>query len=134
MGDDCTGLPDPELERLYTAAIYRVEFPAGAVAFRIGEWLQRAPGPFAVITAWNPGSRMLPAHENERRNEELAAMLRRMGARLLPAEGVSPDGSYREASFAAFGITAAQALEAARAFGQAAIAWHDESGTRLLWC
>lgn len=127
-------MPRPELERLYREAVYRVALPGGTAEFRIGERLEGAPGPFALITAWNPGSRPLPLAENERRNAELAALLRGMGARLLPAEGASPDGSYREASFAAFGITAEQALEAARAFGQAAIAWHDGQGARLLWC
>lgn len=126
--------PDPELELLYRAAVYEVALPAGRAAFRIGEGVPGAPGPFAVVTAWNPGRARPGREENEARNRALRAEVERRGWQWLPAEGRSPDGAHREPSFAVFGATLEEALALGRQFGQAAIVWFDGEAARLAWC
>ncbi|GIW17605.1 MAG: hypothetical protein KatS3mg064_0762 [Tepidiforma sp.] len=126
--------PDPELDRLYREAVYEVALPGGRAAFRIGEGVPGAPGPFAVVTAWNPGRERPGREENEARNRALQAEIERRGWRWLPAEGRSPEGAHREPSFAVFGATLDEALALGRQFGQAAIVWFDGETARLAWC
>ncbi len=78
---------------------------------------------WAVITAHNPG-RMLGREENERREHELKAVVESSGAPFLAADGVSPDGSHREAGLA-IALDQRAAVALAKAFGQSAIFWFD---------
>jgi hypothetical protein len=126
--------PDPALRALYLAAEYEVTLPGGPVVFRIGEAVPGAPGPFAVITAWNPGRERPSREVNQARGAELERELTRRGLAWLPAEGRAPDGSHHEPSVAVFGIELEAALELARQFGQAAIVWYDGEAARLAWC
>ena len=93
----------------------------------VGEW--------AFITAWNPGSVSLPAAENARRNEALAAELRRRWT-LLEGHGVGDDGmAPPEASFLVLGIGREAAVAAARRYGQLAIVRGTlETGAELVPC
>jgi hypothetical protein len=76
---------------------------------------------WAFITAWNPGSVTLPDAENARRNEALAAELRRRWT-ILEGQGVGDDGvTPPEASFLVLGIPRNAAVAAARKHGQLAI-------------
>ncbi|GIW12971.1 MAG: hypothetical protein KatS3mg062_0410 [Tepidiforma sp.] len=119
---------------MYQSAVYEVELLTGKVAFRVGDGVPGAPGPFAVVTAYNPGRERPPAEVNEARNRELLAEIERRGFRWLPAEGRSGDGAHREPSFAVFGLELEDALQLARAFGQAAVCWFDGRVVRLAWC
>jgi len=126
--------PDPALERLYLRALYRVETPAGARSFRIGDPVEDLDGtPFAMITAFNPGGAERPPAENRTANQRLRRALEDVGCTLL--DGLSHDdaGMHREPQFAAFGLARATALEIARAFGQAAIVWFDGRTAQLVW-
>jgi hypothetical protein len=69
-----------------------------------------------LLSAWNPGSRLLPEGRNARRQAALAARLRRFAS--LPASGAWR--GWREAHVLA-ALPPARALHLARLFGQAAI-------------
>lgn len=139
MGGDSTrersdSLRDADLEAAYRAALYFVELPVGRVVLRVGERVPGLPGPFAIVTAWNPGRERPPRAVNEARNRALLAEVNRRGLVWAPAEGRSPDGSHREPSFAVFTDSLEDGLELARKFGQAAICWFDGERLELVWC
>jgi hypothetical protein len=76
---------------------------------------------WAFITAWNPGSVALPEAENARRNETLAADLRRQWT-LVEGQGVGDDRvTIPESSFLVLGIDRTAAVVQARKYGQLAI-------------
>jgi hypothetical protein len=89
---------------------------------------------WAFITAWNPESVRLSDAENARRNEALAAELRRRWT-LVDGQGVGDDGTAPEASFLALGIGRAAAVAAARKYGQLAIVCGTlQTGAELVPC
>jgi len=139
MGGDSTRegserIPDAELEAAYRAALYHVELPGGQAVLRIGERAPDLPGPFAIVTAWNPGLERPSREVNEARNRALLAEVERRGLVWAPAEGRSPDGRHREPSFAVFVDSLEDGLALARKFGQAAICWFDGEKLELVWC
>ena len=78
----------------------------------------------AFITACNPLSRELPAHENQHRQDELAKELSQRSLNYLDGVGQHPSGSWPdEPSFLVLGLE----LEAAKSLGQSleqnAIVW-----------
>ena len=89
--------------------------------------LLHAIGPaeqFGVVTAFNPVGRILSAVQNDARHARLREILLRDGFSHLPADGLSPDGSHREAGFAVW--TSIQAVELlARRLEQSAYFWFD---------
>jgi hypothetical protein len=80
--------------------------------------------PFAVITAYNPGGRDLPAIRNYWRHLRLRVSLATRRTPLVTVSGESADGSHRERGFAA-AMSRADAAAIARRFGQLAIYWFD---------
>ncbi|WP_322817675.1 DUF3293 domain-containing protein [Tepidiforma sp.] len=139
MGGDSTrersdSIRDADLEAAYRAALYVVELPSGRVVLRIGERAAGLPGPFAIVTAWNPGLERPPREVNEARNRALLAEVERRGLVWATAEGRSPDGSHREPSLAVFVDSLEDGLALARKFGQAAICWFDGEKLELVWC
>jgi hypothetical protein len=139
MGGDSTrhdgdGAPGADLEAAYRAAVYEVELPGGRVALRVGEAATGLPGPFVIVTAWNPGHERPPREVNEARNRALLAEIERRGLAWLPAEGRSPDASHREPSFAVFVASVDEGIALGRQFGQAAICWFDGERLELVWC
>lgn len=91
-------------------------------------------GPYYVVTAWNPGSEQLPQAENAERNEQLHAELVEAAARVLPARGRSPDGTWYEESYAAIGIGQRTIRALGRNYGQAAIFEITADEQRVLGC
>lgn len=139
MGGDSTRegsdrIRDVDLEAAYRAALYVVELPSGRVVLRIGERAPGLPGPFAIVTAWNPALERPPREVNEARNRAMLREVERRGLAWAPAEGRSPDGSHREPSFAVFMDSVEEGLTLARKFGQAAICWFDGEKLELVWC
>ncbi|WP_130649203.1 DUF3293 domain-containing protein [Egicoccus halophilus] len=74
-----------------------------------------------VMTAHNPRSRVLPAAENAARNRRLAGDLLAAGLDHHPALGRSPDGTWREPSYALVDVDEAVVLDLADRFGQHAV-------------
>jgi hypothetical protein len=107
------GVPNPALER----------------------WLDdRQHTTFAFITAWNPGSVLLPAGENEKRLARLAADLRLVCPVLLEGWGRGDSGLWpAEASLAAIGISPEAAIRFGRRYGQNAVVWWEKGGLPELW-
>ena len=76
------------------------------------------PGPLHVVTAHNPaGLRRADAH-NTAANVALQKQLIALGVAFLPADGMSPDGSWVEGGFAVSGLPRAGARALAAAFEQ----------------
>jgi hypothetical protein len=83
----------------------------------------------AFITACNPLSQELPAHENQHRQDELAKELRQCGLKYFAGVGQHPSGRWPgEPSFLILGLE----LEAAKSLGQSleqnAIVWCGANG------
>jgi len=137
--------PREALEAAYRRTLYRVAVPGrGPLDLRVGRRSRRldrllaALGcrDWAFVTAWNPGSRSLPAWRNALRSRRLARALERLGYCTLLGLGVADDDRWRsEVSLLVVGMPAARALRIARLFGQNAIVAGRRGGdARLLWC
>lgn len=98
-----------------TWAILRVDLPPPAtLAKTIG------PGPWAFITAWNPGARRRLPAENEAAQRQLLDEIGQVpGARAYPAIGVGTSG-WSEPSLFVTGLDVSAMDALARAHGQLA--------------
>ncbi len=90
-------------------------------------------GPFAILTACDPDGSPAPLETNRKRTRMLERDITAAGHRWIPTDGVSPDGSHREAGVA---VACGQdrALELGRGHGQLAIYWYDGRRFWLLPC
>lgn len=119
-----------DLDAAYRATRYIGESAQGDIVIRI-DW----PTPeldqllvtqncttWAFISACNPGSQLLPDHENANRHTQLLAAVKTLGLLSLLGYGV-PDhpGWQPEISLLILGIPLEQALKLAANFGQNAI-------------
>lgn len=121
------------LDQPYRATRYIVDFDDAPVVLRVGEHspeLDRRlhheglepEAPWAFMTAHNPGSVLRDASDNETAQRRLKKALVERGYRPRSGRGEPVDGSWSaEPSFFVPGIMPAEALDLARAFGQAAI-------------
>jgi hypothetical protein len=87
-----------------------------------------------VVTAWNPGSRLLPAGDNARRQAALGALLAQRGIAWLPAVGRAPDGTWQEESMGIRHLPRADAVDLGRRFGQRAIYALSAGGLAVVGC
>ncbi len=76
------------------------------------------PVPVHVVTAHNPAGMRRPDAHNAAANEALKRHLIALGVEFLPADGMSPDGSWVEAGFAVGGLSRPRARALAAAFDQ----------------
>jgi hypothetical protein len=83
-----------------------------------------------VITAWNPGQLRPSNIVNEKANEQLLEQLEVTGFEIWEADGFSPDRTFREPGFMAWGMDARLGSEFAKRFGQFAIFYYHPDGTR----
>jgi hypothetical protein len=88
----------------------------------------RAGRVHALLTACNPGSRLLPAAENARRMAALRQQLRERNIAFEPATAEAPDGAWHEESLWLDGVALATADELAREFRQNAFVCVDARG------
>ncbi len=131
---------DQRLVLAYLRTTYRVLMPR--FELRVGQhnagfdlWLaEQQMHEFIFLTAWNPGSKPLPADENERRNRALEKELHRFAKQILPGVGIGDDKNYPpEAGFFALGISSAEAVALGRAFDQNALVFGCLGGLPELW-
>ncbi len=80
--------------------------------------------PFAVVTACDPGGRLLDDLENDRRASRLDEEVAGLGVPACVADGVSIDGRHRERGWA-LGVDLATAMLVAERHGQSALFWFD---------
>ncbi|MEA2763728.1 MAG: hypothetical protein QOK07_132 [Gemmatimonadaceae bacterium] len=85
--------------------------------------------PFAIVTAFDPEGKNLPAAENEQRKQELDRRLTSMGYQFVHVDCCSPDRSHCECSVAVT-MPRQTALDLARELRQVAIFWFDG---KLFW-
>ncbi len=88
-----------ELLLAYEAASYWIELPSGTITLKIGEQFDPPPGnePYsrlAVVTAFNPFSRLMSQVENEAHQADLIEAVEAAGLEWFPAAGVDPTGDW----------------------------------------
>ncbi len=83
----------------------------------------------AFITAWNPFSQNLPAEENNSRQEELNATLKKRGLICIDGIGKHPRNNYPgEVSVLVLGLDLGAAEALARHYEQHAFVWAARDG------
>jgi hypothetical protein len=81
---------------------------------------------WAYVTAFNPGSQLLPADENVLRHRELERLLASLGFEAYPGQGIGDDGQWPpEASFLVLGIRRTDAVRLGLRFGQTAVVYGE---------
>lgn len=116
-----------ELLLAYEAASYWVDLPSGRITLKIGEAFDppHASEPYsrlAVVTAFNPFSRLLSPVENEARQADLIEAVEAAGLIWLPAAGVDPTGEWEpELSLGVIDPSDEQLDEWMERFGQNAV-------------
>lgn len=132
-----------ELEAAYRATTYRVFLPEGACDLRVGVvsvplrcWLKAAGiRRFAILTAFNPHSCLLPAADNALRQARLHRELLVQGYSFEVGENLAADDCWpAEATCLVADIPVAAALAFAGRYGQNAIVYGTAAGApRLCW-
>ncbi len=126
-----------ELLAAYAQAIYRVDAEPEPIFLQVGEkspalerWLAaRGARRFAFVSAANPGSRPLPDAENQRRHQQLAERVSRIGLPAIGGESYeATSGGWREASLLVCGVDRETAVALARDFGQVALLYGEIGG------
>lgn len=117
---------DPALRDAYLAAVYRVLAPGETIELAAGRpAIGLAPvvggWPWALVTAWNPGSVPRPAEENREAQRRLEDEIAALDLRTLPTEASDARGAFREPGLLVIGIEPDAAVALARRHGQAAI-------------
>jgi hypothetical protein len=119
---------DQNLLRSYLATVYELPTPNGPLrvsldgdvvqdASALPELLQRS---FAVLTAYNPRSMLLPRKVNEQRHQVMRDMLVLGVYRVEACVGFEedPEGTWREPSWLVHGMDRDEALAFGRVFRQ----------------
>ena len=131
----------PGLRKAYLQTAYLVRAPQGVHALRIGarhpafdaELQAAGVRCWAVVTAWNPGSRPRSAEENARAQAELLQAIGELGLSGWAAEGKADGGGWREESVCILEREAAGAVALGRRFGQlAVVVGHQAEAAQLL--
>lgn len=131
------------LEAAYRATSYCVFLPHGALALRIGQpspgladWLvQEGESSFAILTAWNPGSRDQGAEANRVAQSELECALLEAGYEPWAGENQPDDpAAPREETCLVTAISEEEARAWGAKYGQNAVVWGGATGVpQLLW-
>lgn len=132
-----------ELIAAYTTTHYEAQTPTGLITLRIGEkspalaeLLSRAAlDTAAYVTVWNPGS---VAQSDEDNASAHARLVREIESRACPyytGYGRDPSGLWpTEHSLLILGLSAKDACDLGRRFGQAAVVVSDATAiARLMW-
>lgn len=136
------------MEDALLAAYGRTTFvantPTGRLSLRVGrrsgelDALPAAHGvaTWAYVTAFNPGSQLLPAEANAARQRELERHVAARGFIAYPGEGIGDDRRWPpEPSLLVLGIGRTDAMHLGRKFGQLAIVYGElEQEAELIAC
>lgn len=133
---------DQTLLRSYFATAYEVQTDAGALRFSIdGELVKDVNslpellrGRFAMLTAFNPRSMLLPRRVNEARQSVLRDLLILGCFRVEHCVGYDddPDGMWREPAMIVHGIEREEAIIFGRAFRQNTIVYCQNARPELI--
>ncbi|MBI5812604.1 MAG: DUF3293 domain-containing protein [Meiothermus silvanus] len=122
------------LAQAYQTAIYRVAGVAFTLSEQPTQEMLFAGQRFAIITAYNPQSKLLPKEENLRRHRQLEREIQTLGLAYTPSLSTSPEGTWAEEGFAVFAIGLEEALALGRKFEQQAVVWGEGRRVFLAWC
>jgi hypothetical protein len=130
----------PGLRKAYLQTAYVVRAPQGVHALRIGslhaafdaELEAAGVRCWAVLTAWNPGSRLRPAEENAAPQRALLQAISELGLVAWAAEGKADGGGWREESACVLDMEPAAAVALGRSFGQLAVVVGQRTGAAHL--
>ncbi|MGA7120307.1 MAG: DUF3293 domain-containing protein [Polyangiaceae bacterium] len=122
---------DQNLLRSYLATVYEFSTSAGPIRVSLdGDPIADSPGlpelllkPFAVLTAYNPRSMLLPRKVNEQRHQVMRDLLVLGVYRVEACVGYEddPEGTWREPSWVVHGMDRDEAVSFGRVFRQNAI-------------
>lgn len=131
--------PDPAAQRraYYRHTIIEVEFvPGSPTALNGVDALDPWPWdtPIHVLTGWNPQGAMIGDDEAERINIRIAEDILTHGGKFAFGAGRSPDGTHREPSLVAWGLTRDDALDMGRKAAQDAIFELTRDEIRFIDC
>lgn len=120
-----------ELLLAYEAASYWIDLPSGRITLKTGEQFDPPHGfegksRLAVVTAFNPFSRLLSQVENEAHQADLIAAVEADGLAWFPAAGFDPNGEWEpEPSFGVLDPSDEQLDAWMERFGQNAVVVAD---------
>ncbi len=120
-------LDPPPAKRL----LFRFDQPANALEQHLKQFDIQS---FAIITAFNPGSNVLPLEENLRRNELLVQKLLPHCSLLRKSMNQNAAGEWQEPGFWALNLDLKLAVEFGRDFDQLAIVCWKRGEAVQLWC
>lgn len=133
---------DQNLLRSYFATVYELPTDSGVVRASIdGEVvkeLEQLPPllqkNFAIITAYNPRSMLLPRRVNETRHQVLRDLLILGGYRVEHCIGYDeePDGVWREPAWVVHGIERDESVHIGRTFRQNTIIYCQDARPQLI--
>ena len=136
--------PPQELLAAYRATTYTARLAESVLRIRVGarclrldqELADRNLSSWAYLTAYNPGSKLLPDAENTVRHQELMRAVQSGGWACYPGTGVPDAPSWKpEESLLILGIERPQAIELASHFGQLALVWGcRDAVAQLVFC
>jgi len=90
--------------------------------------------PFAILTAHNPGGKIVDLETNTEADKELRRSLSRKSLPKHRITAVAEDWSHEEKSFAVWGLTHAAAAQIGRDFGQNAYFWVENDTVHVHSC
>ncbi|GAA5511496.1 hypothetical protein Dcar01_00206 [Deinococcus carri] len=117
------------------AAFLGTTYGTAQERFRLKERRRPAPswarGPWAIVTAWNPGAARALQATNAQDAADLLARVRAGGFSPLPAH--NGEGQWREEALLIPGAQLSQAVAWGNDFGQAAVLWGTGARVALVW-
>ena len=132
---------EPSAWSAYVAAVIRIEAPGGVywvrpspLTFTTGEYPDPEGRPIYVLTAHNPGGRVVSDTENASAEARLAVELGRRGLTWCPASGGDPSWTHVEPGVALIGVDQADAIALGAEFGQEAIFALTRTERRVVGC
>jgi hypothetical protein len=132
---------DPVLYRSYLATVYELPTETGVLSVSMdGEPGREEPLPpllsqtFAILTAYNPRSMLLPRRVNEARHQVLRDLLVLGCYRVEQCLGIDdgPDGVWREPAWLVHAIDRDEAVQFGRVFRQNTIVYCRASRPELI--
>lgn len=133
---------DQNLLRSYFSTIYELPIESGVMRVSLDGEVVREPGalpellqrPFALLTAYNPRSMLLPRRVNEARHQVMRDLLILGCYRVEHCVGYDdePEGVWREPAWLVHGIERDEAIQFGRTFRQNTIIYCRDSRPELV--
>jgi hypothetical protein len=133
---------DQNLLRSYFGTVYELPVESGVMRVSLDGEVVREPGglpellqkPFAILTAYNPRSMLLPRRVNESRHQVMRDLLILGCYRVEHCVGYDeePEGVWREPAWLVHGIEREEAIQFGRTFRQNTIVFCRDGRPELI--